>query len=726
MADDGPRLANLIAMLRLSAPAFSFLLVGSAVLGAFGCATEAGIATPTIDEPVVDSPRDNTVSSSTSIATRSVGRAPNSNGVYESALHIVTPVTGALIGSHEVIVEGEVFFGTGSPRTVEVNGVAAEISGGNHFRAVLNLEDGEQQIVATTADGSSPDGVAALVGDLVTVTIDATAPRVLIAGPRPSTFLTGSAVRVHGSVLDENTTEIRVDGYSVPVNEAGTFDVTLRPQAGAHRIRVEAVDAGGNRGSAATTFLLGSYTNPREPIASGAFLQLGPEGLAEAETVLEQMIDEFDLGELVLRANPLVTGWWGQIRCDSFTRSGAVEVKMTPKDGYVEARVTLNTITVPFTIAARVGPSVRGTVYAYSVVMTAKFYPTVIDGRPAFTNDRPVVVVNELVGMVDWVPSFIENLDIVKNAIRSRVETGIANVLDSHLHPFLNNMFKYVPTSGSVNVAGMALNIAGGMSTWTIAPDGARALLDVRVTPTAGIPTQGAIRFGGTVYPTRSIPGIAVGASVDLLNSVFHSAWATGAMRMENDLRGSLPSGGMLSVRDVRRAYPGSVPSDVSDSLPITFRISADLPPVANLVTRSGSTFAEIFAPDVRVEIVTNDAAKRVLVTLSFGFRVPLAITSVGTPGSSSGALSVEPKLDQLVISADGLSGRATDEHIRTQDQQLSALAQYIAPHFVKIPALPMPAIAGFDIGISGVSMGQGAVTLSGGLSWRGERILTD
>lgn len=156
------------------------------------------------------------------------------------AIAIGSPADGALLGGSPVTVTGTV---SGSPPpVVDVNGVAATVSGGT-FSAQVPLVEGASTLTATATN------VFGAAGDAVTVTLDTTTPQVTITSPADGTETPDAQVAVSGSVSDASAiTGVDVNGVSASVS-GGVFSVTVPLAPGGNAITATATDAAGNTGS---------------------------------------------------------------------------------------------------------------------------------------------------------------------------------------------------------------------------------------------------------------------------------------------------------------------------------------------------------------------------------------------------------------------------------------------------------------------------------------------
>ncbi len=161
-------------------------------------------------------------------------------------ISLSTPAPGLLTNQAVISVAGTA---TGSsPLTVDVNGVAASLSGGS-FTAQVPLSEGANLLTATV---SNAFGIASAQ---LSVTRDSLPPVVSIVSPVDGATVQTSPVLVSGSVSDASPIiALAVQGSPEAPGNAFSASVPLGP--GANTLGVSATDAAGNVGSATVAVTL--------------------------------------------------------------------------------------------------------------------------------------------------------------------------------------------------------------------------------------------------------------------------------------------------------------------------------------------------------------------------------------------------------------------------------------------------------------------------------------
>ena len=171
--------------------------------------------------------------------------------VTKPVVAIAQPAAGAYTSAQTVDVTGTIT--DASPATVTVNGVAAVVTGSMFTAAGLPLGSGPGVsflVVATDAAGNTGERS-------VSVTVDRANPVVQIQTPSAGKYFQSGSLVVTGTVADDSTTEVSVNGVPATVG-GGTFTATLQTADGRLDLLVIARDAASNIGEAASFVVIDS------------------------------------------------------------------------------------------------------------------------------------------------------------------------------------------------------------------------------------------------------------------------------------------------------------------------------------------------------------------------------------------------------------------------------------------------------------------------------------
>jgi len=170
------------------------------------------------------------------------------------ALSLTAPAAGSRVTTNPVHVTGTTEVGA----TVSVNGISAPVTSSGDFAVDIILSDGSQTITAIATDAAGNHAQATRSID-VGPAPDTTAPVVTVTSPSDGATVDQASVVVSGTVDDVSST-VRVNGVDVHPAADGTWSVTISLVAGSNTITVSAIDAAGNRASAATRSV--TYQSP--------------------------------------------------------------------------------------------------------------------------------------------------------------------------------------------------------------------------------------------------------------------------------------------------------------------------------------------------------------------------------------------------------------------------------------------------------------------------------
>jgi hypothetical protein len=174
---------------------------------------------------------------------------------------ITEPLDGADVASGTVTVSGTVDDSTVA--VVDVNGTAMNVTSGN-FTGTLTLTEGDHTITAAAEDSAGNSGT-----DTIDITVDLTAPLVVITAPNNGDIIATGSVTVVGSLDDLSISQVDINGAQVSVT-GGNFSHTVSLDDGDHTVTVTATDAAGNVGNKEITVTIDTtapvvtITNPLE------------------------------------------------------------------------------------------------------------------------------------------------------------------------------------------------------------------------------------------------------------------------------------------------------------------------------------------------------------------------------------------------------------------------------------------------------------------------------
>lgn len=527
--------------------------------------------------------------------------------------------------------------------------------------------------------------------------------RITVELPAPGSFIEGDTLRIVGSVQGP-ATEIRIGDEVVALDGDGRFDVSRIVEPGAHRVRLSAGEGDG----AASTYvaaIVGSFAAPGERVAQAATVALGPSALRELARGAAALLSRQDFEGLAMGANPVMDAWWGEARISHVTH-GAIDVVLHPEDGTLVVAAAIRDLDVGIELDPSIGPTLGGNLGASVVRLEVPAYVEMIGGEPSVTLGAASVSFDGFFFMLDYVPSFIENSNLVRDAVRSRIETAIETAAADALPGYLERALASLPTSGQLDAAGVPIGYDARLSALSVSTSGLSASVDLgiaAVAPVEGRGAQGAIRFARGGLPANATSDVGLSVALDALNAAAMALWASG--RLDTSLprvpfgERELTVGALtLLVRDVGRGIDGSLPMSVS--------VRAALPPVAR--TRPDGSL-ELFLADVPVDLAaeTPEGATHLL-SVSVAARVAV------TPRVVDGAMTVE--LGTIELDLDGIDiPPATAEVIANLVRDL-VLPQLTST--LSIPSFRVPTVYGFRLDAEQLAVREGYVTFGGSLRY--------
>lgn len=605
-------------------------------------------------------------------------------------LRIEAPTPGQILGVTQVQVTGEV--SAPGADAVTINGESFPIAAGR-FDARVRLPEGR-----ATVEVSAGDMVAH-----VDVWIDTTAPIIVIDSPQPGSFIEGNRLEIEGHVTDATLKELTVDGVDVDVRTDGSFRYERRVSVGAHRARVAAVDQAGYTSYAFTTAIIGRFAPMDEPVAEAMTLTAGTEAFRTLSDGATDVASGMDLEGLATSLNPVVSGWWGQIDVESLEHS-PLEVDIRPVDGALTAVVVAEDVNVGVT------GRLSGDLWASRAVLQASIRVTTWDGELVTELVDPRVMLEGFDMDIAWVPGFIEDLSVIRNGVRTRIESAMIAAVQSTVPGYLEDALSQIPNGGSVSVLGSTFDVTAAVNRLDITRHGIHATVDtgVRASVTElgrGLAAPGVLRLPPSATPEARGTGLGIGVSLDLVNAASFAAWSTGELTYRFD---DPPFGdGVLQVSHLSLLAPGLSGVAPPDA-PVSFVVSPALPPVA---IATGSGLVQVELADLRVEAFARvDGEDVPLATLSIGATADAQLTvEDGALGVSLGAVD----LTADVVEAPGRFPAGEDLDALLESAAADAIAAY-----TDIGGLRVPELYGFRVDAERAEVDGSYLRFDGELSY--------
>ena len=539
-------------------------------------------------------------------------------------LRVDAPAAGALVAGPNLLVSGVVVSstGTGTLDVVYVDGNAVSLTAGR-FETFVTRGEGPATVVCSLSNPAETGAVA------VAFDVDALVPRVTVTAPARASQFEGTSTVLVQATADDERGIAGVDIWGVGAFATGTStSATPDGQGGVSRIvdvtsglsllEATARDAAGLTSSETVAVITGEFQPASTPVEDAAVLHVGPTAMRTIADAAEHLVDSLDLDTYATSKNPFVDS--GTMRIDIL---GARLTKPTEATfGTAQHRLELGVaangveLEVKATVTLGVTPSVFDIrLEAERLAVTLPLDISAEDGEfkvtlapPVFEFVAPVVTVTAQDG------SPVPDKGFVEGEILDTLETFISGLATQYGQVPIQKAIKALTEPISVPFLGTAVTIDLSAISASAGPSG----LDLRLSGTAfaigdsmmpGDP--GVLRTPGAPLLIPTFDGIVLALSDDLVNTVFHEAWAHGLLAFTIDQ--ALLDDAKAEV-DLVAGFLGSLTTlgaaTVDPESPLLIDLAAGLPPLLQRDPGSGL-----------LTIALGDA--------SLGFRTPN--TTLGT-----------------------------------------------------------------------------------------------
>jgi len=530
---------------------------------------------------------------------------------------------------------------------------------------------------------------------------DAEAPRIVIETPEVGAFIEGESLTVSGRVEDGSPVTVTVDGEPVPVAADGAFTVTRAVAPGAHRVRIVATDEAGNQSVRSAAAVVGTFAETGAPIVNAAALTVGRGALDEAGRAGGVILTRTDFDREVTAGNPVASGFWGRADIDGESH-GTATVTLTPRDGQLDAEVAIADLAVDATLDPRLGGDVDARLESRRAVFTATASLSVVAGRPSVQLRDVAVRLTGFSFDVSYVPSVLEDLGAVRDAVRGRVEAAVEDAARDALTPLLRDLVSHMPTRSRFDVLGVDVALEATDFEVIVSPDGLWAAADLALTPEDALAERAArgVLVGlADEQPPLHESDLAVDVSVDTLNAAAFAAWQSGLFEAQQTEIARQTAG--LTVSQVALLFPVAARAHPSDA-PVELELSYPLPPVVSF----GPGGATVELVDVRATVFA----------ISGGERAPLGAISIALSAPVEATLSdagISLRPGELSARADvvGPTGGPEGERL---DRLVGALLAPLGDSLVALGPVPVPSLAGFALTPTAITEDGGYLGVEG------------
>ena len=505
-------------------------------------------------------------------------------------------------------------------------------------------------------------------------------PTLEVLTPERGTQSDSSTVRVTGRA---NASKVTVNGTEAILQKDGTFEATLDVADGITLIETHAIR--GDIDLRDVRAVMAGSLSPTDGSISGPIAaRVGADGFMKVGGALAATAQALDWQALALGMNPV----YDSSGCNSAVINiqelsvGTIGIGLTPKSGAVGAGVTIDDVYVKMKINFRavcIGGSTTAVVRSSRAHINGDLALAASNGKLAATLPSSSVQLDGFSLDVSGVPGAIESL--VKGEARKAAEKALNNVIKQQVPA------KAGDALGGLLAQPINTNLMGHATAFTITPssvviddNGLVAAVDGKVLVSGG---EGGM-FVSSPMPLDTMAwgdgDIGLALADDVVNQLLSGLWATGAITPTVQLEGPL-----------------AVLSAVLDSNTTALKLDMKLPPMV----RANNGVIELAVGDLMLSARdSNDVELQ-------SFALSLTTTLAATPGASG---NIAVTLGEPTIKAQVIKQSATEDTTGEQLEGIVDGAWGLVGNMLgdTIGAMPMPAVAGIQIGAPALKGEQG------------------
>lgn len=520
-------------------------------------------------------------------------------------------------------------------------------------------------------------------------------PTIEITAPQRGTMSEETTITVTGIARDDGgNVRVTVQGQNVPVGADGAFSATVAVEPGITVIETSAIDAAGKTTRDVRAVLAGDVAPSDGSVKSQVGARLSPSGLATVATAVANAAKAIDYTAAAKAMNPVYnnTGCLGaRIDITSVTLSN-ITATMVPKAGAIDTTVNVSNLVVRLNAnyeVACINGSTTITARATTARVRDDITAAISAGKIKTAVPSPTVTLEGFTVDVGGVPSQIESL--LRDQARNAAESRLAAILKDR-----------VPAIADAQLAGLIAkpvnaSLLGRQAVIGVTPSkielGSTGLF-------VAVDTAPVVKGGeGGSYVSTPMPvtqalvakadKLGVAVADDTVNQLFGGLWAAGAfdISLAEDKVGVIAT---VIDDDVKTL-------DITMALPPTMRTAGEglELTVGDLILTAkdaAGTPVQTFALSLTTTLVagpSGDGKRIVLATTT-----PIVKAQVLTQSAAVDNPLDALELEGIIAGVWGVVGGMADD----------ALGK-----------LPMPEIAGIQIGAPTVQGNAGYVVLDVG-----------
>jgi hypothetical protein len=344
--------------------------------------------------------------------------------------------------------------------------------------------------------------------------------QLVVSEPARGSWLSGPTIHVAGQLRNGQAPTLTVAGQPVALGPDGSFAADVPANEGLNVISTEAHD-GTRRAEDRRAALVDADVDPGSLVERGAAVQVAPSGFDTISDLMSDYLQNLDLNSLIAGNVP------DNVSIDELTY-GRIGVQLSPEDGDLRVRLTVNNLFVRLTGTVHYGIDIT-----FHGSATADPAEIIAHVRLDATNDGSLGVhvmdaevnLNNFSYDIDHVPGFVE--DWFQDRVRGFAEGLIRDALDSFVLP---SLFDPSALDRSFEVFGRPIDVGLRIRDVDMQYSGMTMNLAARVAADQVVHPGAAVRSLGGQPQLGGDRDVDLALAADFIGRVLHAAWAGGML----------------------------------------------------------------------------------------------------------------------------------------------------------------------------------------------------
>ena len=533
-------------------------------------------------------------------------------------------------------------------------------------------------------------------------------PFVLFLEPGVPTFLFNCATPQPARLRVSSQLEVKsltLNGLPLP-NQTGDVEATFVPVPGLNLLTAEVRDVAGRKGRGHRAVLCGQWGQTMVPDAVD--LWLGKAAISSIGRLAAAVFDQTDLNAAFVSMGPLYES--DAIRVDPLSVAHARGTAISLEPAW--DRLVLDTTVYGFEAFVR-AETAEGAVFDIGVVSAqVSLHADLLislgpDGTLVADVETMQVDLGDVQLIVRGIGDVLDAFPYLRDRIVSAVGDELASLVKKQVPPLVQSAFARLSEPVPVSLLGKAFVLKFSPSGLKVKPAGMEVALDVSV---LGLEPDPAYSSPGLLVtpeePELPRPdGLRVAIRDELLNGVFGEVWRSGLLSLTVDQ--AFLDQYKVEVTLVAGFLCGLLPATVDPETPVSLKVQARLPPVAD-VDLPVSGGIRLGFGEVAIDVATADGTP--LMSIAATARLDGEVQPSG------------PDRVQLLFNALSIVVDASDPALMPQgpDGTVTELLDSLGPLLGgMLQAIPLPSLLGFhvaNLSVGTLRGGGGTIVMTGDL----------